>query len=136
MKQTVISIHIWRHESASRALPPPQQNPDFIPDNHTAGLKACRNQWPSYFFLPEGTTTHVTYRYTNICSKALKQAFQNNTGKMNDQAHDRVKECLFSLSQRLLFIYKFLPWCLCPNISPEKRGLGNLLTPLPRASLH
>ena len=55
---------------------------------------------------------------------------------MNDQATDRVEEFLFSLIQKLLYIYKFLLRPLFPHISTERRGVRHLWEPLPRASLY
>lgn len=55
---------------------------------------------------------------------------------MNDHATDRVEEFLFSLIQKLLYIYKFLLRPLFPHISTERRGVRHLWEPLPRASLY
>lgn len=89
-----------------------------------------------FFLTSEGNPIHETYEYTHIHSKVLKQSFQNNISKMNDQAHDRVEEFLFSLILKLLFIYKFLLWHLGPHISTERRGVRHLWKLLPRASLY
>lgn len=49
-------------------------------------------------FSPLRVLTYRLHTRGHLHTEVLKQTFQNNIGKMNDRAHDRREENLFSLN--------------------------------------